>query len=106
MALVELAGAYLHIPIDPAHYCFLRFSVKGAHFRFCCLPFGLCSAPRTFSNMLSATIVSLRLKDIQIFHYLNDILLLAPSSNILHKNVFPAFKGLNRFGWMINLQKS
>lgn len=35
--------------------------------------------------MLSVTIVTFRLEGIQIFHYLDDYLLLTPSSNILQE---------------------
>lgn len=27
MASIELADAYLHVPIDPVHYCYLRFVI-------------------------------------------------------------------------------
>lgn len=92
--------------MDPAHYRFLRFAVDGAHYQFCCLPFGLCSAPWTFSKGLSASIAALRVKDFHIFHYLDDILLLAQSSEILKEHITQACKTLSLFGWVVNLQKS
>lgn len=97
MASIDLADVYLH--------CFLRFSVEGLHFHFQCLPFGLCTTPRTFSKMLSAMVAALRFKGIQIFHHLDVILLLALSRSLLQENVARTGKTLKRFGWMINYQK-
>lgn len=62
MASVNLQDAYLHVPIDAAHQRFLRFAIEGLHFQFRCLPFGLCTAPRTFSKVLSVVIAVLRVK--------------------------------------------
>ena len=45
---IDLADAYLHIPIDLAFQPFLRIAVQGQVWQFQAMPFGLNIAPRTF----------------------------------------------------------
>ncbi|XP_041427211.1 uncharacterized protein LOC121396402 [Xenopus laevis] len=61
MTVIDIKDAYLHIPIHPAHHGFLRFYVNGQHWQFVALPFGLSSAPRTFTKVTAAALEDLRL---------------------------------------------
>ncbi|CAJ0964265.1 unnamed protein product [Ranitomeya imitator] len=58
LASVDIQDAYLHIPIFPPHQRFLWFAVNNLHFQFTALPFGLASAPRVFTKVMS-TVVSI-----------------------------------------------
>ena len=40
-ASIDLRDAYLHVPIRPAHWRFLRFQYRNIRYEFTALPFGL-----------------------------------------------------------------
>ena len=52
MAKSDLKDAYYFIPILPEHQKFLKFT---------CLPNGLCSGPRKFTELLEPPLAELRL---------------------------------------------
>ena len=103
---VDLTDAYLHVPINESHQRYLRFLVGEDHFQFRCLPFGISTAPRVFSKILLAVIAVIRLKGIKIFHYLDDILVVAHSSGELASQREMVLEILSKFGRIINRQKS
>jgi hypothetical protein len=49
---VDLTDAYLHIPMHPSAWKFLRFVVWKRVYEFRALPFGLFPAPYVFSHPL------------------------------------------------------
>ena len=49
---VDLKDAYFHVLIVPTQQKYLRFMWEGIMFQFTCLPFGLSSAPRTFTKLM------------------------------------------------------
>jgi hypothetical protein len=69
---LDLKDAYLHVPIHPSHFKWLRFQVAGQAYAFRCLPFGLSTAPRVFTRVVKALGAFLRRNGIHIFQYLDD----------------------------------
>lgn len=106
MLSIDLQDAYLHIPIQVAFQKFLRFSVGQEHFQFRSLPFGISTAPRTFTKVLLPVIASLREKGLRVHHYLDDILLLSNSQESLVQHREILVSTLTSLGWIINWQKS
>lgn len=53
------------------------------HFQIICLPFCLSTSPRTFSKVLLPFIVILHRLGLQVFHYLDHVLLVAQSPQVL-----------------------
>lgn len=53
---LDLKDAYLTVPIHPEYQKFLCFSWEGRYFQFSCLPFGLSSAPLTFTKLLKVAV--------------------------------------------------
>lgn len=106
MISVILQDAYFHVPILPAFQKYLRVAVGHTHLQFQCLPFGLCASPRVFSKILIAVLAPLRERGLRFFHYLDDILLLAPSPEQLleHKKIL--LSTLAKFSWLVNWEKS
>lgn len=86
LILVDLLDAYLHVPIRKQHQKFLRFAVCDQHDQFTCLPFGICTVPRVFSKILLSIISLIRLEGIQIYHYLDDIIVLGDSAQQLSEH--------------------
>ena len=52
MGKIDLKDAYLTVPIYKKHRQFLRFKWRGQRYLFKSLPFGLATAPRTFTKLL------------------------------------------------------
>lgn len=51
MIKLDLKEAYFLIPVTPDHQNFLSFQWGERKFHFICLPFGLLTAPLTFTNV-------------------------------------------------------
>lgn len=51
-ASIDLKDAYYSIPIHNADKKYLRFIWNETCYQFCCLPFGLSSAPRVFTKIM------------------------------------------------------
>ncbi|KAJ1209891.1 hypothetical protein NDU88_005263 [Pleurodeles waltl] len=79
MVALDLQDAYFHIPILPAHRCYLRFVVGHYHFQFTVLPVGRTSAPRVFTKVMAVVAAHLCRLGVSVFPYLDDWLLKAPS---------------------------
>ena len=79
MMKLDLQDAYFSVPIHNSHKKYLRFVFQGITYEFQCLPFGLSSAPRTFTKLLKPVIVLLRTQGIRIVIYLDDRLILDQS---------------------------
>ena len=60
MTKIDLKDMYFAIPIAEEHQKFIRFTVEGHHYQFTCLPFGLLSAPWTFTKVLRLAAAKLR----------------------------------------------
>jgi len=103
---VDLKDAYFHVAIAPGHRRFLRFHWQGRSYEFQVLPFGLSSAPRVFTKVLAPVIALLRKHGIQIYAYLDDILLAADSYQVALEGVQLALKYLTQAGFILNIKKS
>ena len=78
--IVDLKDVYFHIGVVPAHHQYLRFHWLGQSYQFGALPFRLSSAPRIFTKTLAPLVAWLRLMGVQLYQYLDDILILGESS--------------------------
>lgn len=66
MLSVDLSDAYLHIPVHQTFQKYLRFAIGHQHFKFQSLPFGISTAPRTFTKVLLPVIAHLREKGLRV----------------------------------------
>lgn len=76
MVKLDLKDAYLTVPVAEEHQRLLRFEWQGRKYQFVCLPFGLASAPRTFTKLLKPVVAFLRERGIRLVCYLDDFLIL------------------------------
>ena len=60
MVKLDLKDAYFTVPVWKGHQKFLRFIWKETLWEFACLPFGLASAPRTFTKIMKPVVATLR----------------------------------------------
>ena len=103
---VDLRDAYLHVPVRPDHSQFLSFRYDGSSYRFTVLPFGLSTAPRTFTRLVRAVAAFLRRLGVQIFVYLDDWLVVAPSREVLLADTQRVLDVAASLGWLVNREKS
>ena len=105
MMKLDLQDAYFSVPIHNSHKKYLRFVFQGITYEFQCLPFGLSSAPRTFTKLLKPVTVMLRTQGIRIVIYLDDMLLLDQSPDRLSSNFRSVVNLLQRLGFLIKREK-
>ena len=69
---LDLGDAYFHVAIDPRDRKYLRFAYDGTVYEFQVLPFGLSTAPRTFTRLVRAVGAYLKTCGVNLFQYLDD----------------------------------
>lgn len=106
MATVDLKDAYLLIPIDKNYKKYLRFQFNNQLYEYCCLPFGLCTAPLVFTKIIRPIVANLRSKGFLSVVYIDDFLLLGDTFQDCKKNIKTTCKLLERLGFIIGKSKS
>jgi hypothetical protein len=79
---IDLKDAYLTAPIWKDHQKFLPFVWKNSVMEFCCLAFGLSTAPGVFTKLMKPVVGAVRPRGIRLIIYLDDILIMAESYNL------------------------
>ena len=103
MIKLDLKDGYFSIP---SHQNFLSFMWKKKTYQFTCLPFGLSSAPLTFTKVMKPLVAYLRSLGIRLLIYLDDMLILAQTREELLKWRSIVLDLLENLGFLINYQKS
>jgi hypothetical protein len=98
-ASIDLADAYLHIPMHPLSWRYLRFGLEGEVFEFRALPFGLAAAPSVFTRVMK-TVSTL------CHAYLDDSLCPSASQESCRKQVESITSLMRYLGFLINVKKS
>ena len=106
MAKIDLKDAFFMVPIAQQHQHLLLFTVGTKTFRFRCLPFGLCTAPRVFTKILKPAIELLRSTGIRLVIYMDDMLIMARSIQLLREHIYQMLYLLENLGFIINSKKS
>lgn len=105
MGKIDLKDAYLTVPIHREDRRFLRFSWKGERLQFTSLPFGLATAPRTFTKLLKPVAEHLRRQGLRVIIYLDDILLMADSRETFGRHMRILTDTLQQLGFILNQGK-
>ena len=106
MASIDLKDAYLSVKIWEDHQKYLQFQWQGSTYEFCCLPFGLSSAPRVFTKLMKPVLVRLRHHGVHLIMCLDDMLLVIQSREELGRQLIQIMLLLESLGFVINKQKS
>ena len=106
MAKLDLKDAYLTVGVHPESQKFLRFVWLGQTYQFLALPFGLNTAPRIFTKLLKPVVAYLRTRNIRLLIYLDDILIIGSSVQILREHTALVIELLQNLGFIINYEKS
>ena len=88
-------------PLEPT-----EVQVAGSDIRLRCLPFGLSSAPRVFTKLLNPILALIRQRGFRIIVYLDDMMLMARSPQVLMSQLRALLQILQLLGFMINWKKS
>ena len=103
---LDLKDAYFHIPIQPHHRKFLRFSILNTQYQFKAMCFGPTQAPRVFTKVVSVVTAYLRMHNIRLVAYLDDWLILNNQKEMLLRDREKVLNLLTQLGFIINVQKS
>ena len=106
MVSLDLKDAYFSVPIFRPHCKYLRFIWRDQRYEFTCLPFGYSLAPRVFAKIFKPVVAQLRLNDLRIAIFLDDILLVASSFAECMEQLSLLRKLLESIGFVINDAKS
>ena len=102
---LDLLDAYLTVPIHHKDRKYLKFHWKGQSYQFRSLPFGLATAPRTFTKVLRPVMSHLRCMGIRLIVYLDDILVLSQSAEIFRAHMCTVAQVLESLGFRLNMSK-
>ena len=102
---LDLQDAYLHVPIHPSSRHLLYFAYKDRVYQYQILPFGLKDSPWVFTRLVAVLIASFRQSGVQIFHYLDDWLLVASSRTLLELHLQKTLELTRQLGFLVNLEK-
>lgn len=105
LAEIDLKDAYLTVPMAKEHRKYLRFQWQGKMYEFKSLPFGLATAPITFTKLLRPVVAFLRQQGVRLVVYLDDILLMAETQELLQQHLRLTMSLLTDLGFMLNLKK-
>ena len=103
---LDLKDAYLMVPICLYHRRFLRFRWEDQVYQFTCLPFGLSTAPRTFTKVLKPVVTAMHARGTRLVVYLDDFLLMNQSSQHLKQECQALLDLLEGVGFLVNYPKS
>ena len=105
MAKIDLKDAYLTVPMHPSTAKYLRFQWKGTVYEFTSLPFRLAPAPLVFTKLMKPVVSLLRKWGIRILLYLDDMLIMAKSPELLKQHLQVVTTLLAQLGFVLNLKK-
>ncbi len=105
-ASLDLKDAYLHVPVRPEHWKFLRFQYNNIRYEFTVLPFGLSTSPRVFTRIVRTIGAALRRQGVMIFMYLDDWIIVGHSLEATSAAVNRTVRLTSDLGFLINYEKS
>ena len=88
----------------PPHDQFLRFCWQGTSYQFSVLPFSLSSASRVFTQTLAPLIARLRLLEVQLYTYLDDLLVVGDPKVEAAQSIQETLQVLIHAGFVVNLK--
>ena len=106
MAKVDLKGAYYSVPILPEHQKYLKSYFRRKIYLFTCLPNGLCSGLRKFTKLQKPPLFYLRLQQVPVAGFIDDLIKLGRSFVKCERNVKLIVTLLHSLGFVVCPNKS
>jgi hypothetical protein len=105
-AKIDLKDAYFHLPINEALKPFLRHRVGDQVWEYQAGPFGLNVMPQIFQAVMKTFERKWRARGVQVYVYLDDILLIGPTHRVVERDLKMVVQDLLDAGFKLNLAKS
>ena len=106
VTLLDFSDVYFHISVHTRSRKFLRFHFQNQTYQFRALPFGLSTAPMEFTCVVKEVKLMAQCRGIRIHQYLDDWLILAPTTESCHQGTQSLLALCQDLVWIVNLQKS
>ena len=104
---LDLSNCFLSFPLHPTAQPHFIFRFDGQLYRFVRMPFGLASAPRVCTQLLSVVAYKLSVSGIQRFvRYLDDFLFIAGTRESMFAILQRAQQLFSSFGLVVNTDKT
>jgi hypothetical protein len=104
---MDVTSAYHHVPVAEWAQPYLCFNYNSKTYCYRAMPFGISTAPRTFTLLMRQCIRAMRQRwKITAVHYLDDLLFLHHDKKYLKKATTEIVRFLSQVGWVINQEKS
>ena len=84
----------------------LKFYFRGKCYQFTCLPNGLCSGPRKFTKLLKPPLSYLRLQQVTVAEFIDDLITLGRSFAECERNIKLIVTLLDSLGFVVHPNKS
>ena len=105
-AKIDLKDAYFHLPVNQALRPYLCHKVGNQVWEYQAGPFGLNVMPQLFQKVMGVFEKKWRKKGVQVYIYLDDILILGTTPKLLNQHLSLVVEDLINSGFKINLKKS
>ena len=103
---IDLTDAFFHVPIHWFFQMFFAFVVDNRIFVFQFMPFGLSTAPWTFTRIIKPVKALVHKLSIRLHSFLDDFFLLASSPEGLSRITAFILALFRRLGFLVNPKKS
>ena len=103
---LDLSNCFLSFPLHPAVRRYFCFRFEGGLYQFTHMPFGLSTAPRVCTQLLSVVNFALAELGIRDIRYLDDFFLIAPTEENMTRHLLLAQSAIRQFGLVVNPDKT
>lgn len=105
-AKLDLSNCFLSFPLHPDTRPYLRFRLDGRLYQFERMPFGLASAPRICTQLLSVVAHELTCRGVTFVRYLDDFLFIAHDQAACQRMLSTALLVFANYGLVVNPDKT
>jgi hypothetical protein len=103
---LDLSNCFLSFPLHPSVRRYFCFRFDGRLYQFTHMPFGLSTAPRVCTQLLSVVNYALAKAGVKDIRYLDDFFLIGTSSATMQEHLLIAHSVISRFGLVVNPDKT
>ena len=103
---LDLSNCFLSFPLHPSVRKYFCFRFEGALYQFTHMPFGLSTAPRVCTQLLSVVNFALSELGIRVIRYLDDFFLINATEEGVARHLLLAQSTIRQFGLVVNPDKT
>jgi hypothetical protein len=103
---LDLTNCFLSFPLHPSALPYFCFKFEGKLYQFTHMPFGLSTAPRVCTQLLSVVAFALSQQDIRPVRYLDDFFTIGATEAGVQRQLLTAPQIIERFGLVVNPDKT